>query len=367
MKQESTCIYCGSKDFCDAHILPECLGRFKGLSLQKDIVCSECDHEIGRAEEQLAKCGMEALLKTHLDIKGKKKHKSTSPFRRRHAGQGPIELKALYPGEDYPVYVEPIGDGENAQPLPQLLLIDSQKKHYCIRLSNPKETTVEYLKKEIGGSGLKGRLRVETVGMTNDEIDFIFGLLKICDSSMNEESTPNNKKHPTKKVYTKVPAKGKVIVDARYFRAIAKIGFHYFLQYSEYFNGHEDCFFPLKQFIRYGKGKAECFVEQKRGNLVSDFKHGFRPKYYGNIIIGDFHNNSATADVQLFIGRDYDPPYYKITLAKNCLQIQLDKNTFGHFFSYYTPDNREQYTGEIQELGVANKIQLPGFFRSDGI
>jgi len=367
MEQEVICIYCGkSKNFCDAHIMPECLGKFKGLPLQKELVCSECDGQIGKAEEQLAKCGVEAIFKTHLNIKGKKKHKSTSSFRRKHAGQGPIELKTIYPGEDYKVLVEPIGDGENVQPLPQLVLIDSKKSHYCVRLPNPEKTTIEYVKKEICLSGLKGKLRIETVGLTNKEIDYIFGLLKLLDNSMNEESNPDHE-HPAKKVYPNVLVEGPIKVDVRYFRAIAKIGFHYFLQYSEYFNGHEECFLSLKQFIRYGKGEIENFVEQKRGNLVSDLKYGFRPKYYGNFIIGDFQDNRATAYVQLFIGQDSDPPYYKITLATNCLYTQLDKNTFGHFFSYNTPENRGQYTGEIQKLGVANKIQLPVIFRSDEV
>lgn len=360
MAQEVACIYCGkSKNFCQAHIVPECLGKFKGQPKQKKLVCSECDHEIGRAEEQLAKCGPEAIFRAHLNIKGKKKHKPTSSFRQSHAGQEPIELKAPFPGRDYDVLVEPLGDGKNTHPLPQLVLIDSEKNHYCIRLSKPEKTTIEYLREEIRKSSLKGNLRVETVGLTYDEIDFVFGLLKTMDMNFNEEPIPDHEKFPGAQFYPEVSVEGPIKVDARYFRAIVKIGFHYFLQYSDYFTGHEDCFIPVKRFIRYGEGEIEEFVTQHRGNLVSDLNYGLRPQYYGHFIIGDFRNNKATAYVQLFLGRDYNPPYNEITLAKNCLRIRLENRTFGHFYCLYPLENRRQYTGEIQQLGVANKIQMP--------
>lgn len=361
MPQEVTCIYCGkSENFCQAHIVPECLGKFKGQPKQKKLICSDCDHEIGRAEEQLAKCSAEAIFRAHLSIRGKKKHEQTSSFRRGHAGQGPIELKAPLPDRDYDVLVEPLGDGKNVHPLPQLVLIDSEKKHYCIRLSKPEKTTIEYLRKEIRKSSLKkGNLRVETVGLTNEEIEFVFGLLKTMDMSFNEEPIPYHEKFPGTQFYPKVSVQGPIKVDVRYFRSIVKIGFHYFLQYSNYFNGHEKCFIPVKRFIRYGKGKIEEFVTQHRGNLVSDLNYGLRPKYYGHFIIGDFQNNRATSYVQLFLGRDNNPPYFKITLATNCLHIRLERRTSGHFYCYYPPENRSQYTGEIQQLGVANKIHVP--------
>jgi len=364
--QQTTCIYCGeSKNFCEAHIVPETLGKFKNLPKQKNIICSKCDHEIGKAEEQLAKCGLEAIFKATLNIKGKKKHKSSSPFRRGHAGHNPIELKASLPGRDYKVLAEPLGDGLNVHPLPQLVLLNSKGDYRNILLANPKTTTVEYLKTAIGKASLKGDLRVETVGLTYEEIDYIFGLLKQMGIFINEESLPASEAFPGEQFYPNVCVQGTIAVDARYFRAIAKIGFHYFLQYSEYFTGHEDCFRPVKQFIRYDEGTIEQFVVQQRGNLVSDFNYGFRPKYYGNLIIGDFCNNAATAYVQLFLGKDHNPPYYKITLATNCLRIKLGKAAFGHFFSYYTPENRTQYTGEIQPLGIANRICMPKNFRVD--
>ncbi len=364
MGQEVSCIYCGKcKNFCDAHIVPESLGKFKDMPKQKGLVCADCDHEIGKAEEQLAKCSSEAIFRVHLNIQGKKKHRKSSPFRRKHAGQGPIELKTKIPGRNYEVLVEPLGDGKNVHPLPQLVLLNSNGDHDHIMFQDPMKTTVQYLKNALQESSLKGNLRLETVGMTNEEVDYVFNLFKDMGIFINEEDIPDSEKFPGEQFYPNVPIHGPIVVDARYFRAIAKIGFHYFLQYSEYFSGREECFTPVKDFIRNGKGNAKQFVSQHRGNLVSDLNYGLRPKYYGHFIIGDFSNNMTTAYVQLFIGQDSNPPYYKVSLGKDCLHIQLEDTIFGHFFSYYPPGNRSRYTGEIQQLGATSRIAMPRSFR----
>jgi hypothetical protein len=52
---ESACIYCeNSEDLCEAHIVPETLRKFKNLPKQKKLICSKSDHEIEKAEEQIA-------------------------------------------------------------------------------------------------------------------------------------------------------------------------------------------------------------------------------------------------------------------------------------------------------------------------
>jgi len=328
-------------------------------------VCAECDREIGKAEEQLARCGMEAIFKAHLRITGKRKHRPSFPFRRRYAGQGPIALKTRLPGTDYDVFVEPMGDGGNVRPVPQLVLLKPNGEHDCIRLPDPMNTTANYMRIALQKCPLKGDLRVETVALTNEEVDHIFELLKSIGAFLNEESTPSDVASPEKQFYPNMLVEGSVAVDARYFRAVAKIGFHHFLQYSGYFSGREACFTALREFIRYGKGKIERFVSQQRGHLVSDLGRGFRPSYYGHFVIGDFNKNTATAYAQFFIGRDNDPPYYRAALGKNCLLILLDSTVFGHFYSYYPPEERSQYTGEIQALGATHRIAMPDRFRVD--
>jgi hypothetical protein len=360
------CIYCNqANDLCKAHIIPESLGSFNDLPKQKDLVCAACDNEIGKAEEQLAKCGFEAIMREHLGITGKKKHKKNSPFRRKYAGQGPIELKATFPGWNFEVLVEPMGDGKNTKPLPQLVLINTDGEYNSIRLAEPKKTSLENLKSALDCSSIKGDFRVIPIEMTDDEIDYIFNLLENIGTSFERLPDLTDDVSPERKCYPSVLVKGSIAVDARYFRAIAKIGLHYFLQYSDYFSGHENCLGQIKRFIRYGEGKIEQFVNQERGSLVSDIKHGFRPKYYGHFIIGDFRNNTATAYIQLFIGHDANPPYYRITIATNCLLIILPDTTFGHFFSYYPPEKRSHYAGEMQPLGAANKIQMPNIFHAN--
>jgi hypothetical protein len=366
MARRGRCIYCGEeREYCVAHILPESLGKFKGQPLQKSLICAECDREIGRSEEQLVRSGVEAIHKARLSIKGKRKHKPSFPFRRKYAGQGPIELKARHPGADYDVFVEPVGDGQNVQPVPQIVLLGSNGEHHSVRLPDPMKTTPQDLRTALRNSPLKGEIRIETVELSENEINYVFDLFQDIGVSIRRESTSPDDPFSGPQSYPNVCVQGTIVVDTRYFRAIAKIGFHYFIQFSEYFFGGEECFAPLREFIRYGKGKSEDFVSWRRGNLVADLNYGLRPRYYGHFIIGDFSGNAATAYVQLFIGKDNNPPYYKIDLGKDCLRTLLQNRIFGHFYAYYHPEKRSQYTGEIEALGATHRIQMPDRFRVD--
>lgn len=364
MTKKKPCIYCGGPGpYSDSHIVPESLGKFKGQPKQKQLVCKGCDHEIGKAEEQLARCGPEAFHRVNLNIKGKKKHTRSFPFRRGYAGQGPLELSAPLPGREYEIWVEPVGDEENAQPVPQIVLKGPGGEWDRIRLPEPMKVTAEYLRNALGKSPVKGEdIRLETVGLSEREIDHVFSVIKGMGIWLRDEPTATEPSGP--RFYPNVCGKGRLIVDARYFRAIAKIAFQYYIEFSEQLCGYEDCFAPTKRFIRYGEGEIDTFVVQRRGYLVSDLKLGWRPSYYGHFIIGEIAEGVVKTYVQLFIGRDNDPPYYEVILSQGS-SILLDDSVFGHFYAYYPPDSRSQYTGEIQRLGATRKIRMPEAFRVD--
>lgn len=366
MGKKRPCIYCGGYGpYSDSHIVPESLGTFKGQPKQKQLVCRSCDHEIGKAEEQLARCSVEAFHRANLGITGKKKHARSFPFRRPYAGKGPIEISVPFPEGEYEVWVEPIGDGENAQPVPQLVLIGPGGEYDRIRLSEPMKVTTKYLRDALRKSPVKGEnIRLETVGLSEEEVEHVFSVMDRMGVLLPDGPGATDRSFSGFRFYPNVRGEGQVIVDARHFRAIAKIAFQYFIEFSGQLCGYEDCFAPVKRFIRYGEGRVEDFVVQRRGNLVSDLNFGFRPSYYGHFIIGEVARGVVKACVQLFIGKDNDPPYYEVILSK-CCTIVLDESAFGHFYAYYLPAERSQYTGEIQRLGATRKIRMPKRFGVD--
>lgn len=64
-----------------------------------------------------------------------------------------------------------------------------------------------------------------------------------------------------------------VVLTDRYFRAIAKIGFHYFLTQFPQYNGHEPMFSAIRRFIlEDGSGveRANDFVGRRQHPLLGE-------------------------------------------------------------------------------------------------
>jgi len=215
-------------------------------------------------------------------------------------------------------------------------------------------TTSERLKRDIESVELEKPWKLWFFGMTEQKQKEALRLLEdagvITGEELKEDMSPCNK--PVKSVT-------RVCVDKRYFRSVAKIGFLYFINYSDYFDGSESVFDGVRRFIRYGEGEIDCFVHQRRGNLVRELSKNFRPKYYGHFLIGSFCRNIIHAKVQFFIGRDSDPPYYEVILARDPFNISVPPETFGHFYVYFSPDQRQQYDGKMEKLGVSQRIIIP--------
>lgn len=348
MSSKKTCIYCGSQEtiFAHAHALPRSLGNFKNHPTLLDRVCSACDTEIGKCEEQLVKCTSIAILRLALEITGRSRDLSTSSFRRKYTGHGPLRFIAQYPGTNYEILTEPIPRTKNWQPIPQIVIVAPNEDNKQI-LINENVTFDEFekqIRQCISTFNQKGCFKIWAIAATVEEQDHIIEILRKTKIYNGEDIDDK-----IKPCFESTEIIGTIEVDTRYFRAIAKIAFHYFLIHNNDFSGYESCFEPIRRFIRYGEGEND-FVVQKKGNLVADINQGYRPKYYGHFLISSVNNSNLVTDVQLFIGHDLDPPYYTVLLGKNPRTIILPTQQTGHFYSYFEPENRKEYTGEMQEL-----------------
>ncbi len=355
MSTENRCIYCNSSDnLCRrAHIVPRSLGTFKNQPTLKNIVCCECDKEIGRCEEQIVKCGPEAILRLALDIRGRSGSNSISPFRRGHAGHEPISFKTTYPGTDYEVLVEIIRSSQNCRLLPQVVIIHENGN--CDQVLVTKEDlTAEVLKEQIKSKGIDSNTKLWVTGDTEEDQKRINTILE--KTGLIKEIYKELDLQPCE---SPVVTEGLVKVDAQYFRAIAKIAFHYFLAFNNDFNGLNPVFKGIRNFIRYGEGKFKSFIEQKQGPLVEELKYNYRPRYYGHFLIGEIGRRNVSCMIQFFIGKDIDPQFYTVTLGEKEGIIEFSPRKFGHFYAYLEPDKRDAYDGIIQKLGHNERIILP--------
>jgi hypothetical protein len=267
-------------------------------------------------------------------------------------------MKIKYLGTD-DVLLEPDGFGDNelppAIPLPQLHFIYGDGKKKRIRIK-PESFTSAQILEAIQKTGLK---QVAVFGVTDEEYHHICSIIHEAGLTL---SGTQQVRPPTDKEMLPVLAEGTFTCDKRYFQAVTKMAFHYYLGTNLsncYLNGSEDVFNPVRRFIRYGEGNPESFVLPKKGCFIDDLRIGWRPPFYGHIFVAEVSNKCITVKAQFFVGPDIDPPYYEVLLCERPFIVTIRPTMFGHDYVYIEPSKRKQYAGTMHQLGVNNRIIIP--------
>lgn len=338
----STCIYCSNEANSAEHPLPRGLGNFKGYVVLTDRVCDTCNQKIGLLDEQLCRSGMEAFFRAYLEITGRKTHEKTNSFYRGSAGGGPLEMLGtdLQTGKN--VLLEVVGENAVRQLRCATLVAEDDTVH-VIRI--PDRMTPEGFRAKFDALGIK-RFKHGECFAAPEEREWIESLLsKLTIESRTAWSLPAN--GPV----GYGPSVIKFTVTSRYFRCIAKIGFHYFLAKLKRFRGDEDCFANLRHFIMSESNAAQCenFVTYAQGHLVWGIDAGRRLKHWGHVICAQTDYLNLTAKVQLFAGPSMRPFIYSVRLGKNPSLIDYNER-YGDFFAYYSKESREEFDGEVSEM-----------------
>jgi hypothetical protein len=140
----------------------------------------------------------------------------------------------------------------------------------------------------------------------------------------------------------------------RYFRAVAKIAFHYFLTQFPCLSGHEPTFSDIRQFIfdeTAGVNRANEFVGERPLPLIGEMLAGGRPAgWVGHALCTDFMDGEYRAHVQLFICQDFQPRIYTVWLGKG--PLLQESPAFGHAYMYYPDGRHGRFSGETVSLTV---------------
>ncbi len=137
-------------------------------------------------------------------------------------------------------------------------------------------------------------------------------------------------------------------VTDKYFRAIAKVGFHYILKHFRHFRGDEDIFARIRNFIMNG-GPIQEYVNWTDKQLIEQFKNGYCPTTFGHVILGRANEHFIWAKLQFFVGPDTLPLVYTVAIARNKPLLIYDL-TSGHQFSYYEDGPKDGFAGFMDEL-----------------
>jgi hypothetical protein len=137
----------------------------------------------------------------------------------------------------------------------------------------------------------------------------------------------------------------------RYFRAIAKMGFHYFLTQFPQYSGAEPLFSEIRRFIFEPSPVSEAnkFIGERQHPLLANLAGGGRPDgWQAHILAAEITTESFLAHVQLFLCEDFRPRTYTVILAPNA--IGAAPVSFGHFYEYFEGGPKGKYAGEAYHL-----------------
>ena len=152
-------------------------------------------------------------------------------------------------------------------------------------------------------------------------------------------------------------------VEKRYYRGIAKIGFHYFLTQFPAYSGYEQIFSRIRSFIyedtKEPIRRVNKFMSMRQHPLLREMlQPGVRPDgWKAHFLAAEVAEGVCLAHVHMFLTEDSPGQIYTITLG--CDPLNQDQNGHAHKYRYYPDGKSGQFLGEAT---VLTAIRLAGLF-----
>ena len=337
----SNCIYCDEREATSGeHYMPRCMGKFRNFEQLIDKLCLECNRKIGLLDEQFCRCSPEGFFRIILGIKGRKYHEQINPFYRGSAGSSPIIVETEHFTLNCKIYCEVEG-GRNAFPARQIIFLD-RHGNYRSLLITEKIQNNEHLLSELKDKNLVDAEFVECWFAPGEE-EWIERLCKDFDAKVDYRKAKQYGDMGERKLVATFT------VNNNYFRAVAKIAFHYFLKCLTQFTGFEKEFDGIKEFIFKG-GESEHWIKQIEGSFIVGLEPNISTDKYGHLLAVDKNENDIRAKIQFFVGPGIKPHrYYEIFIGKNPERIIYNQG-IGHQFVYFDETDENGYDGRMDPL-----------------
>ncbi|OFW02139.1 MAG: hypothetical protein A3G20_02370 [Acidobacteria bacterium RIFCSPLOWO2_12_FULL_59_11] len=315
-------------------------------------VCECCNSKIGNeTETQFLRTGPIAFFRWMIGIKGRK-GLPPSPFYKGAGGAPPIYAIARAPGFPFDLLWEICFGTEDCFPLRQVVfehplagthpipILDSMREHPDILLSELQERGLEHAKPIHAFAA-------------PDEIPFVSELIAAVGGKPAEDWVT------TKFEPQRLEIVLTVSVTSAFFRAVAKIGFHYALKMFPQLTGMESEFEGIKSFIWKG-GDSSRFVLQRLDHIVENFRRGYRPMGWCHILSVVRSYDQIVVFTQFFTGPRSLPPTYEIRLGRDPSRIITRSERKAHIFLYPDPSVGVGPGGLMADLDPANYVFPPG-------
>jgi hypothetical protein len=328
------------------------------MTLQ-DRLCESCNRALGQElDEELVRTGPIGFLRAAHGLRGRPDHAEVNPFLyRASSGEQPTSMRMPAPEGEGTVLSHFRRDDEGrriASALRQIVVKSSDGRFEHVPFSPA--WSADHLRRALRERGLEGAELVEVYlgeGETPDSEDVrrllseVFGAFKgakvwygLSDDLMV--------KH----------VEAKIGITRKYLRAIAKVGFHYFVAMSPSYRGVEREFDPIRRLIRNDEGDLRTFIEPTTEHFMPQLRQGFRPQRPSHFFYVEVNAEHALARVQFFVGPD-DLPRPSLIRLGNSPSRLLARWMRSHWVKYYD-QKTDGYDGEIEEMDVTpRRIILP--------
>jgi hypothetical protein len=343
----ANCIYCGAADLTEEHPLPRGLGKFSGYVPLAGRLCNRCNGICGQLDEQLCRCGSEAFFRKFLGISGRQGHDDVNSFYRGSSRGRRLEMFGTNHETGEEKELELVGP-DSVRELRCVKLVAEDDSEHTVPITDG--MTAEQLRKKVNDLGFKF-FKHPDISAAPEEIQWVESLFDGFKIEAKAQWV-----QPTGPIMYG-PFTIKFTVTDRYFRAIAKIGFHYFLTKFPRFRGDESCFSGIRNFIM-----TECpldaigrFVTTSQEQFAYQLRAGDRLSVWGHLLAVESDYTGFRAKVQLFVGPQSRSIVHAVNIGKNPSPIHYSE-AYGDFFAYFPIEKRGEFDGDVSELGALARL-----------
>lgn len=240
--------------------------------------------------------------------------------------------------------VERIGGGY-AKALDQLVLYDKDGEAHPIRL-DPKMQP-DTLRRTVMARGIGEHTRME-VEVDENNVAIYDVLLRKAFPGIRLDwgSTTPAGEHT-------VQARITCRYDQRYFRAIAKMAFHYYLVFSRRSKGDEPAFRAIRNFIIDGGDQSLFFVSHGRFGLPP-CPPGYAPANWRHFLAAGESEKVVMAYVNLFSGpRRPRGSEHHILLGRLATPLIVPRASWAHEYVYDSVPAHNGTVGEVHEVSLS--------------
>lgn len=256
----------------EEHVLPAALGSFKDYPSLSGKLCSKCNNDLGKLDEILVRSNPVVNLRATHGVQGRSTHRKTHPFYERSHGHPPPSVYGQAEG-DTPFRLEVL-ENNQARPL-RVLKVGAEEIPVPEQVSQSSELLKEFVQFHTKGRPNDG---APTITYSEYDSEFREVLQNAYAGTLKHIST---KPDPFQGDYAIVGISSSEISQEVY-RALAKIGFHFFLwAYTESFSGFEGYFDEIKQYI-WGGSESSNPVTVRPSDSIVPSEHKlqlFQPSY----------------------------------------------------------------------------------------